>query len=242
MQGWSWGAERPDSAEPHRPRRGRWSQAEVARLKDMYGLRDDEAIARELDRSPESIRRMAQSLFRGVQRTGPWTAQEVEKLKQCLGATQPEVIARVLGRDLEEVQRQIFELGRIQHNGRWTRDEQMRLKRMYGTRSDEDLARIFGRGVEAIRRQATRLCLAKDKAFLKKRAGKGATRMPRWSREELELLRDMYPSHPNLDIAQRLNRSVKSIVSKAHHIGLRKDAARLQEMGRENVSLRYGRR
>jgi hypothetical protein len=34
---------------------------------------------------------------------------------------------------------------------------------------------------------------------------------------------------------------VKSVVSKAHNLGLKKEAERLREMGRENVSLRYQR-
>jgi hypothetical protein len=32
---------------------------------------------------------------------------------------------------------------------------------------------------------------------------------------------------------------VKSVVSKAHHLGLKKSSERLRSMGRENVSLRY---
>jgi hypothetical protein len=32
---------------------------------------------------------------------------------------------------------------------------------------------------------------------------------------------------------------VKSVVSKAHNLGLKKDRERLREMGRENVRLRY---
>jgi hypothetical protein len=63
--------------------------------------------------------------------------------------------------------------------------------------------------------------------------------MPRWSNAELDLLRELYPRTSNLDIAQRLQRSVKSVVSKAHHMGLKKELERLQEMGRENVRLRY---
>ena len=57
-----------------------------------------------------------------------------------------------------------------------------------------------------------------------------------------DLLGDLYPRCSNLEIAQKLQRSVKSVVSKAHHLGLKKDPVRLQEMGRENVSLRYRRR
>jgi hypothetical protein len=140
---------------------------------------------------------------------------------------------------LTEVQEQIVELSRVQQNARWTREENGELRRLYGTRSDSDLAVIFGRSLEAVERQARKLCLAKDKAFIKRVAGEGATRMPRWSNAELDLLRELYPRTSNLDIAQRLQRSVKSVVSKAHHMGLKKELERLQEMGRENVRLRY---
>lgn len=227
-----------EETEPGR-RKGRWTRAELDRLRDMYGLRPDEAIARDLGRTPQSVRKMADELFRAATKQGPWTADDIQQLKRYLGASAPETIARILGRDLAEVQQQIVELGRVQHNARWTREENAELRRLYGTRSDADLAVIFGRTLEAVERQARKLCLAKDKAFIKRVAGEGATRMPRWSTAELDLLRELYPRTSNLDIAQRLQRSVKSVVSKAHHMGLKKELERLQEMGRENVRLRY---
>ena len=235
MQGLNWGEN-----GPRKSRKGRWSAAEVARLKDMYGLREDEAIARELQRSAGSVRKMAEALFRSAERTGPWTAQDVDNLKKYLGATTPEVIARILGRTSDEVQTKIFELGRVQGSDHWKRDEIAQFKRIYGARSDDDLAKIFSKSVESIQRLADHHRLAKDKAFLKKVNGRGTTRMPRWTPEELDTLRKLYANTANLEIADRLNRSVKSIVSKAHHIGLKKDLDRLRQMGRENVSLRYG--
>ena len=54
-----------------------------------------------------------------------------------------------------------------------------------------------------------------------------------------QVLRELYPKSKNLEIARQLNRSVKSMVSKAHNLGLKKDRERLREMGRENVRLRY---
>jgi hypothetical protein len=224
---------------PTAPRRGRWSQAEQARLKELYGLRDDIAIARELKRPVSSIRRMAEKLFPPGARTGPWTAREALELKRYLGATTPEVIARILGRSLEEVNARILELGRIKRPGGWSREELANFKRIYGTRTDENLARIFGRTVEDVRKLAREHALAKDKAFVRKLAGDAATRMPRWRQDELELLAHEYPTQSNLDIARRLGRSVKSVVSKAHHLGLKKSSDRLRRMGRENVSLRY---
>jgi len=74
----------------------------------------------------------------------------------------------------------------------------------------------------------------------KLRGGPG-TRMPRWRMEELEFLQEVYATLPNLEIARRLGRSVKSVVSKAHQLSLEKSADRLREMGRENVSARYDR-
>jgi len=221
------------------PRRGRWSQREQARLKELYGLRDDAAIARELKRPVASIRRMAEKLFSGPARTGPWTANEVMELRRYLGATSPEVIGRILGRATDEVNERIFELGRIKRDGTWQREELAEFKRIYGTRTDDDLSRIFGRSLEDVRRLADGLALAKDKAFVRKLAGEAATRMPRWRSEELDRLRQDYPVQSNLELARSLGRSVKSVVSKAHHLGLKKSTERLRTMGRENVSLRY---
>ncbi len=234
MRRTNWGEERSAA-----PRRGRWSQAEIARLRELYGLRDEKAIARELNRPVASVRKMAESVFRLAVRTGPWTAREVQDLKKYLGGTTPEVIARILGRTTDEIQLQIMELKRIQQTGRWTQDEVAEFKRLYGTRTDDDLAIIFGRTLESVKRLGARYCLAKDKAFVRRMTGSAATRMPRWHPDEITQLREIYPVSSNLDIAQKLNRSVKSVVSKAHNLGLKKEADRLREMGRENVSMRY---
>jgi hypothetical protein len=222
------------------PRKGRWTQAELARLREQYGLRDERAIARELNRSVASVQKMGAELFREVvPRHGPWSADEVQRLKRYLGASTPDVIGRILGRSEGEVQAQILELRRLQGDGQWTRDEITQFKRIYGSRTDEDLSVIFGRSPKAVAAMAQQLRLAKDKAFLRRLSGQGATRMPRWSDQELELLRSVYPVVSNLELAQRLGRSVKSVVSKAHHLGLKKSSDRLRRMGRENVSLRY---
>ena len=182
---------------------------------------------------------MAEKLFPAIEHKGPWTANEVLRLKRYLGATTEDVIARVLGRDVEDVKKQILDLGRIQVDGDWSRDEIAELKRIYGTRTDEHLQVIFGRPQSEITAVAAKYALAKDKAFVRKLSGEATTRMPRWTTEELEILERDYASRSNLEIAKRLDRSVKSVVSKAHNLGLRKSSERLRKMGRENVSLRY---
>lgn len=236
MIGGMWGPERSKT-----PRRGRWSQAEIGRLRELYGLRDNEAIAKEMCRPVESVQKMAEQIFATTRRTGPWTTGEVERLKQYIGASTPEVIGRVFGRPTEEVQVQIAELGRVKRTGAWSQDEVVDFKRLYGTRTQADLAIVFGRTEESVQRLSLKLCLAKDKAFVRKTRGTASTKMPRWSDAEIAKLREMYTTSSNLEIAQALERSVKSVVSKAHNLGLKKSSDRLQQMGRQNVNLRYKR-
>ncbi len=224
------------------PRRGRWSEEEIERLGELYGLRDEQSIARELNRTVASVRRMVAEIFSGAARTGPWTEAEVERLKRYIGVAKTGVIARIFRRTHADVDRKLTELSRQVRSGAWSPAEILDLKRLYGTRTDEDLAKILARSVESVQALARRLCLAKDKSFLRRVHGvEQATAMPRWQKEELNTLERLYPTHSNLEIAQKLKRSVKSVVSKAYHMGLKKTSLRLREMGRENVKLRYDR-
>ncbi len=218
-----------------------WRPEELERLEKLGPELDESALARELGRPISAVRRMARELFPPRPRVGPWSDDEVDQLKEYLGAEPTDVIARILGRTAAEVEARIEELDGVRISGRWSREDVRRFRRLYGTRTDEDLARIFQRTSESIRRMAQRFALAKDKAFLKRLEGPAATRMPRWTQDELTLLRELYPTTANLELAHRLDRSVKSVVSKAHHLGLRKDPERLRAMGRENVALRYRR-
>jgi hypothetical protein len=62
---------------------------------------------------------------------------------------------------------------------------------------------------------------------------------PRWTKEEVSLLRRLYRTHSNAEIAGILGRKVSSVVFKGHRLGLAKGARRLKEMGRENISRRW---
>lgn len=216
--------------------------AEVAYLKEVFGRRSEASIARELGRPVESVLRMAKQVFRGPRRQGAFTEEELELLRECLGATELDNVALVLSRSPADVESALATFDNFTKKGRWDQEEIARLKRLYGSRRDEDLARIFGRSEAAIRRQANKLCLAKDKTFLRRLHDGPASRMPRWSRDEVELLVELYRTASNLEIAERLGRSVKSVVSKAHELALRKGTERLQEMGRDNVALRADRK
>jgi hypothetical protein len=225
--------------EAARCKRGRWSNAERARVRQLYGLRDEVLIAQALKRPVASVLRVARDLFGAPIKTGPWTEGETAQLKRYLGASSPEVIARILGRSAAEVRARIEALGQVRNTERWSRAETAELKRIYGSRPDEALALIFGRCPDEIRRVAGECGLSKGKAFVRKLSGKNATRMPRWQPAELELFKSSYTTRSNLELARRLGRSVKSISSKASQLHLKKSRERLREMGRLNVSSRY---
>jgi len=62
---------------------------------------------------------------------------------------------------------------------------------------------------------------------------------PRWTKEEISILRRLYRTHSNAAIAQVLGRKVSSVVFKGHRLGLSKGIRRLKEMGRENIRKRW---
>jgi hypothetical protein len=62
---------------------------------------------------------------------------------------------------------------------------------------------------------------------------------PRWTKEEVSLLKRLYRTHSNAEIAGILGRKVSSVVFKGHRLGLAKGARRLKEMGRENIRRRW---
>jgi hypothetical protein len=78
--------------------------------------------------------------------------------------------------------------------------------------------------------------LPRDK---KKSKSKKAQVRPRWTKEEVALLRRLYRTHSNSEIAGILGRKVSSVVFKGHRLGLAKGARRLRDMGRENIRKRW---
>ena len=62
---------------------------------------------------------------------------------------------------------------------------------------------------------------------------------PRWTSEEVALLKRLYRTHSNAEIAEIIGRKVSSVVFKGHRLGLSKGARRLKEMGQENISRRW---
>lgn len=65
--------------------------------------------------------------------------------------------------------------------------------------------------------------------------------MRRWTEEEEDLLRDLYPTADNLTLSERLGRNISSIENKASRMGLRKEKkeAEAEEGGGEDFENRF---
>lgn len=170
---------------------------------------------------------------------GPWSEAEIERLLDSYGGCDEKALQLILRRTADDIESKVRELRKAAQGRRepLTRVEIVRLKRVYGTRSPEALEVVFGREAEMVEEVAKELLLAKDKSFIC-RSG-GTSKMPRWTDAEIEILKREYPLKSNVEIARDLGRSVKSVVSKAHTLQLKKSGDRLREMGRQNVRNRY---
>ncbi len=74
---------------------------------------------------------------------------------------------------------------------------------------------------------------------IKKNKSRKSQGRPRWTKEEVSVLKRMYRSSSNAEIAEVLGRKVSSVVFKGHRLGLSKGARRLKEMGQENIRRRW---
>ncbi|MCA8956414.1 MAG: hypothetical protein KDC87_10095 [Planctomycetes bacterium] len=224
-------------------KRGNWSTHELERLRSLFPRSSQERVARLLRRSVASVRRKAQEIFGEHARhlTRPWSADDDRRLREGHGVVESESLSLVLGRTEEDIELRIEQLrAAVVAGRRWSRAERGVLRRFYGSRTDEDLVVCIGRPVDEIRGEARRMCLSKDKGFLA-HAPQVADRavMPRWTSEEIRVLRERYARSANLELARLLSRSVASIANKANQLGLKKAQDVLQEMGRQNVAGRW---
>ncbi len=233
-------------------RRGNWSVQELERLRELLPRRGVEATATLLRRSPASVQRKAMDLLRVPPRRGDWTDSDDSLLRDSWGAVELRLLSAMLGRTPLDVRRRAAVLRAQVCTGSWSRLERQRLKELYGTRRDDDLEVCLSRPCQEIAAMAAQLCLAKDKRFAAREvasrrddplfamAAAPPARMPRWTTEEIELLRRLYADRDNLAVARALGRTVTSVANKANLLGLKKSPHVLTDIGRINVACRYG--
>lgn len=233
-------------------KRGNWSVEELSRLKAQLGRKPIEQLARELRRTPETVLQRARQLFPQKTRPGRLSRSEEAELRTMVGVADLQTMSLVLRRNQEEILNALDRWARRDRKGRFQPWEIKHLKRFYPCRPDWALCLVHSRELPVIRKKAAELCLGRDKRCdsvilpgfepIVEFYPPAPVRMPRWEAHEVRLLRKLYPGHANLEIAQELGRSVKSVVAKASELGLKKTPKRLRQMGRENVAVRHDRR
>jgi len=101
----------------------------------------------------------------------------------------------------------------------WTAQDVAILTELYPRCNNRDLAMRLGRSEWAVVGKARGLGLTKDcRRNGRGRAGRGRT----WSSQEVSLLRALYPTTPNEDIAEPIDRTRNAVHMKARQLGLRK--------------------
>ena len=112
------------AANQHRGvRKGRWSTSELAWLRENFPRRRDDVLERELGRPAESLRRLAEQVFRGPRATGEWQPSEDAILREGLGVRGEADLAMILRRSESDVRQRLRALSRSAHQGRWTQTE-----------------------------------------------------------------------------------------------------------------------
>ncbi|MFQ5503507.1 MAG: hypothetical protein ACE5F1_01775 [Planctomycetota bacterium] len=232
-------------------KRGNWSTEDLVRLKCSFGCRPLSQLARELRRTEEAVEQRARQLLGGRRRAGKLSARDEARLRHMVGVAELATMGLVLARHDKEVLKVLRAWARTERRGRFQPWEIRYLKERYASRPDWALSLVLGREASVIRRRAGELCLGKNRKVesvplpsLEKIVviqPQAPVRMPRWTDEETEALTLHYSDRPNLEIAQLLGRSIKSVIAKANELGLRKNHARLRDMGRENVRIRHKR-
>ncbi|MCA8942207.1 MAG: hypothetical protein KDB80_06560 [Planctomycetes bacterium] len=219
-------------------KRGRWSTPELVRLRALFPKTPIERIARGLNRSVSSVRSQAHRLFERPPATGAWSAEDIATLRRGYGAVAFEDLGVMLGRSVPEVRARADRLRAERRTGEWSQDDVQSLKELYSGRRDEDLEVCLSRSRDDIRTMAQTLCLRKDKGA--RPSGQGRMRMPRWTDDEVEKLRELYPVRQNLEIAREIGRSVTSVANKAHQLGLKKSEQIRKRIGAANAASRKG--
>ena len=87
----------------------RWTDEEIAFMKDYYGILPPKEIARLLGRSYNAVRNKAVEL--GLTKNCDWTDKEISLLKALYGRMPASEIAKLLGRSEDAVYHKAMKLG-----------------------------------------------------------------------------------------------------------------------------------
>ncbi|HHY37097.1 MAG TPA: hypothetical protein GX518_05340 [Firmicutes bacterium] len=147
-----------------------------------------------------------------------WTPEEEKLLRELYPTADSAELERIFGRKLSAIIYKANSLN-LKRERYWKEEEIEILKEMYPSSDTEEVARRLKRSVFSIRNKAARLGLTKSNRSAPKR----------WSGEEIELLRQLYPTKATKELVAVFGRSAGAIRAKAWDLKLKKK--RGQEKG-----------
>ena len=142
-----------------------------------------------------------------------WSKDEVKLLKKLFPLGRAREVAEQTGRPLTAVRQKAYSMGiKTRERRFWSANEIQLLKKLYPSENTQSIADKLGRSSVRVRHKANLIGLKKV----------GRTPVCVWSREEVTLLRKMYPDNSRRDIANHLARTVSKVNYKVRKLGLRK--------------------
>jgi len=188
-----------------------WTEAEVARLKELYPGTGQRDLALRFGRPVWGIIGKARALglkkdcasgYRRQSCINPvlWSGQEEELLRILFPFTPNEEIAEILGRSLDAVHMKSRKLG-LRKMEIWTENEDRLLTELYRTLSYEQLAKQLGRSRSSVQIRVITLGLE--------------CKVENWTEEEIDYLQKTYSRVKHQTIAKKLGRTWKAVSAKA---------------------------
>jgi len=196
-----------------------WTEAEVARLQELYPKTGKRDLAVRFGRPVWGIIGKARALGLKKDNAGSyqrqscinpvlWSGHEEEMLRILFPFTPNEEIAEILRRSLDAVHMKSRKLG-LRKMELWTETEDRLLKELYRTLSYEQLAKELGRSRSAVQIRVITLGLERKVA--------------NWADEEIDCLQRTYSLMMYQTIAKRLGRTWKAVAAKADKMGFTKN-------------------
>ena len=225
--------------------KGRWSEPELERFRELAKDHRDEEIAKLLNRKVDSIRTKRADL--GLKIAKPklmkWSEEELAQFQSLVLKKTDEELAEILGRSVGAVKALRINFGlskallaemteeelaahfeRRKNNqveapimGRWSEDERVQLRELVNDgRGDEEIARLMNRTVESIRGQRSTQGL-----------GVGDSQVVAWTDLDVALLKDLVAQgKTNQEIGRFMKRTARAIQQEKLKLGLNKVSLR----------------
>ncbi len=99
---------------------------------------------------------------------------------------------------------------------RWSKEDIKILKKYFPHMSTQKMAESLGRATDSVGSKANELGLKKTEKYHREERNL-------WSQSDIKLLMKLYPKSSNQEIAEKVGRTIKSVITKASNLRLHKE-------------------